>query len=72
MKFSHVAVIYGDEKSEEYAVLAEDGQQAREVLAAGAVHFRLRGRMRVNSDSSGRLGQSDNLLSSSRTLAISF
>ena len=34
MKFSHVAVIYGDEESEEYAVLAEDGQQAREVLAA--------------------------------------
>jgi len=34
MKFSHMAVIYGDEESEECAVLAEYGQQAREVLAA--------------------------------------
>ncbi len=34
MKIYNVAVIDGDEESEEYAVLAEDGQQARGVLAA--------------------------------------
>ena len=33
MKIYHVAVIYEDQEIEGYAVLAEDGKRAREVLA---------------------------------------
>ena len=33
MKIYNVAVIYGDQEIEGYAVLAEDGKRAREVLA---------------------------------------